>query len=498
MDEIKNIRKMYFADGCSISLIAQKTNYDRKTIRKYIDKNSFNINAEIRTKSNSKLDPYKPIIDKWLENDKKRRKKQRHTAKRVYDRLVYEYKELGYNCSYRSVALYVSSKKKELYSGKEGYLPLEHPPGEAQVDFGSAEFIENGILCNGHYLTVSFPYSNAGFIQLFKGETFECLAQGLKNIYMHIGGVPYKQWFDNGSSMVIKVLKNHKRKLREPFIRFIEHHNFEAVFCNTNAGHEKGSVENKVGYSRRNLLVPIPEFKDINEFNRSLLKMCETDMMRKHYKKEETITNLFKEDVKEFLPLPNEGFECSTYKTVHTDKYAKFTIDSKHTYSTKPSLANKTVTVKLSASYVDVLDEKMDTIVRHKRLFGDKKQESMKWIPYLSQLSRKPAALKYSGIYKMLPNSIQQWFNICENNEKKQALKLLAEITKESGFDTAKDTLEKALVHGAFDAESIKVAYRALLTDGSMKDKMPSVVDMKPINTNVSFYDNFLKKAESL
>ena len=62
MDEIKNIRKMYFADGCSINLIAQKTNYDRKTIRKYIDKDSFNINAEIRTKSNSKLDPYKPIM----------------------------------------------------------------------------------------------------------------------------------------------------------------------------------------------------------------------------------------------------------------------------------------------------------------------------------------------------------------------------------------------------------------------------------------------------
>jgi len=115
--------------------------------------------------------------------------KQRHTAKRIHKRLIEEYKDTGYDCSYRTIASYVSLKKRQIYSGKKAYLPLEHPPGEAQVDFGSADFIERGTRYSGYYLTVSFPYSNAGFIQLFKGETFECLSEGLKNIYMRTGVV---------------------------------------------------------------------------------------------------------------------------------------------------------------------------------------------------------------------------------------------------------------------------------------------------------------------
>ena len=305
MDEIKSIRKRYFEEGISIKKIGEETGRDRKTIRKY------------------------------MENDKQQRIKQRHTAKRIHKRLIEEYKNTGYDCSYRTIASYVSLKKSQIYSGKKAYLPLEHSPGEAQVDFGSADFIEHGIRYSGYYLTVSFPYSNAGFIQLFKGETFECLSEGLKNIYMHIGGVPHTQWFDNASSMVIKVLKNHKRQLREPFIRFCEHYGFEAVFCNANAGHEKGSVENKVGYLRRNLLVPVPEFDDIDIFNKSLLSMCEKDMMREHYKRNADIASLFKEDCNAFNPLSSTEFNCSTYISVRTDKYGKFTLNGIHTYSCK-------------------------------------------------------------------------------------------------------------------------------------------------------------------
>ncbi len=167
MDEIKGIGKRYFEEGVSIKRIAQETCRDRKTIRKQIDKQDWNINKKAPKQSASKIGPYKPIIDKWLENDKQQHILQRHTAKRVHVRLLEEYKDTGYDCSYRTVASYVSLKS-QIYSGKKGYLPLEHSPGEAQVDFGSADFIEHGIRYSGCYLTVSFPYSNTGFIQLLK------------------------------------------------------------------------------------------------------------------------------------------------------------------------------------------------------------------------------------------------------------------------------------------------------------------------------------------
>ena len=98
-------------------------------------------------------------------------------------------------------------RKKELYQDNSCRLPLEHITGEAQVDFGEADFYENGTLYHGFYLNLSFPFSNVGYTQLFKGENQECLFQGLKDIFEHIGGVPHKLWFDNAST-IVKVLKN--------------------------------------------------------------------------------------------------------------------------------------------------------------------------------------------------------------------------------------------------------------------------------------------------
>ncbi len=109
---------------------------------------------------------------------------------------------------------------------------------------------------------------------------------------------------------------------------------------------KKAAQENKVGYLRRNLLVPIPEFDDIDIFNKSLLKMCEKDMMREHYKNNKDIAALFRKDCEMFNPLSSTEFNCSVYTSVRTDKYGKFTLNGKHTYSTKPNLAGKMVTAR--------------------------------------------------------------------------------------------------------------------------------------------------------
>ena len=94
----------------------------------------------------------------------------------------------GFNCSYRLVALYVQQKKEELRLKRtDGYLPLEHRPGEAQADFGTADFYENGKLYHeAKYLVLSFPFSNGGFLQLNYGENMECLLEGLVNCIVDI------------------------------------------------------------------------------------------------------------------------------------------------------------------------------------------------------------------------------------------------------------------------------------------------------------------------
>ena len=273
MDQIHRIRELFYGQGKALSEIAKIEKLDWRTVRKYVDMEDFNLAppAPEENLHSSKLDQFKPIIDKWLSEDKKAPRKQRHTAKRIHKRLKAEVE--GYACSYRLLAAYVSEKKKELrLKKKEGYIPLDHYPGEAQADFGYADFCENGKYHHeAKYLVLSFPYSNGGFLQLNYGENMECLLEGLVTMFEHIGGVPTEIWFDNTRTIVTEIIKGGGREVTERFQRFCEHYRFKPVFMNPESGWEKGSVENKVGYLRRNELVPIPEFKSLPDKNTELL-----------------------------------------------------------------------------------------------------------------------------------------------------------------------------------------------------------------------------------
>ncbi len=495
------IRDLFFHEGMSVRGIARKTGVDRKTIRKYLEKDDWNQEVKIAVTKASRLDPYKPTIDDWLENNRRTRKKQRHTARRVFTRLVEQAGPDGFPCSYRTVAAYGAEKKLLLYGGrrKEVRLPLDHPPGEAQVDFGEAEYVEAGARCLGAFVNTAFPFSNAGFQQLFGGENAECLEEGLKAVFAHIGGVPPRIVFDNASSMVVRILKDGERILTDSFIRFKEHYGFEAVFCNRGAGHEKGSVEAKVGYHRRNMLVPVPEFEDIRAFNRQLLARCDADQKREHYLKEESIEALFEADRQALLPLPAVPFEVCRYESARTDAYGKFTLErGRHSYSSTPRTANSHVKVKLSAHEVVVLDDSLRELVRHRRLYGERRQERMDWIPYLSQLARSPGALKYTGVYRMLPDPVQQWLDRCERAERGRALKLLAELTGEAGFEAACEAFRWAAEHQAHDIDSVMALHARLtrqLPELAPLSLSPAVPRLNPLSPDAASYDRLFLPA---
>ena len=500
MTQKHDIRKMFFEEGMSISEISRETSHDRKTIRYHLEKDNWNdeLPAVAQESSYPKLDPYKPDIDRWLEEDKKAKRKQRHSAKRVYDRLGEKYGN-SFDCSYRTVAGYVAMKKKEIFGKRSGYLPLEHIPGEAQADFGDAEFYENGKLYAGKYLNLSFPYSNRGYLQMFKGENQECLHEGLKTIFEHIGGVPGRIWFDNASTMVTKILKNSERNLTDGFLRFMEHYRFEASFCNANAGHEKGNVEGKVGYHRRNLLVPIPEFNNLEDFNQNLLLQCEEDAKREHYRKEGTIGDLHLIDKEALLELPAAAYEACKYITVKTNGYGRFYLNNNlHEYSISPKYANTRSLIKITAFDVIPLDESHREVVKHARLYGDHKQQSMQWLPYLTQLSRYPGALKYTGIYQMLPDPIQEYLEKGTKSEKGKVLQTIAALTEKSGFEKAVETVSTALSYAATDIDSLVNLHNRLHAKVLQLDPVKLSVHVPQLERyvpNFADYDRSLGKA---
>lgn len=497
MSEIKQIRNLYYEEGMKISEISRDSGSDRKTVRKYLEQKDWNqdIPKPAVQPGFYKLDKYKPEIDSWLTEDKKAKRKQRHTAKRVYNRLVEIHKE-KFDCSYRTVAGYVAMRKKEIYGGKKGHLPLEHFAGEAQADFGDAQYYENGKLYDGKYLNLSFPNSNNGYLQLFKGGNQECLFEGLINIFNHIDGVPTVIWFDNASSIVKKVLKDGKRDLTDAFMRFEEHYGFKSNFCNTNSGHEKGNVEAKVGYHRRNMLVPVPKFHNLVDFNKELLQRCDNDAKRDHYRKNATIEELFEQDKSELLVLPKNCLDVSKYITVKTNDYGRFYLNGGiHEYSVAPKFANSRIVVKLTANEVIPLDDSQRPIVHHERFYGKEKQQSMKWIPYLKQLSRYPGALKYSGIYTMLPDPLRDYLDKCDKSTKGQVLNVIAAFTEKKGFASAVSTIDHALNYEVNDSDSLISLFSRINEEFPELPPLNlshSVPCLQPINCSLNTYDSGL------
>ncbi len=187
----------------------------------------------------------------------------------------------------RTVQYYVAQKKKELFqSQQKAYLSLQHPPEEAQADFGHFSYKNNvGEMIDALKLTMSFPCSNNTYCQIFGSENQECLLQGIKNIFEHIGRIPYRIVFDNLSAAVAHMDTGHNRIRTDKFKRFAVHYGFEPFFCNGAAWWEKCYVENKVGYELRNMFVPVPTILDFNQFNKGLFEICEKDAKRNHYVK---------------------------------------------------------------------------------------------------------------------------------------------------------------------------------------------------------------------
>ena len=500
MDQIHRIRQLYYGQGLdNISEIARQTGLDWKTVSKYVNMTDFNVKDPMPSEQNNcpKLDPFKPLIDQWLTDDKNAPRKQRHTAKKVFKRL--EDVE-GFNCSYRLVAAYVKTKKEELkLKRKEGFIPLNHDPGEAQADFGAADFYENGTRRSGKFFVLDFPYSNGGFIQLHQGENTECLLESMKAIFEHIGGVPTEIWFDNTSTIVKTIISGGDREVTERFTRFQEHYGFTPIFCNPDAGNEKGGVESKVKYGRKNMLVPIPRFISLEQYNRQLLRECDDDTNRAHYRfPSEMIADRFETDRKALRKLPGKPFDTAFYTMAVTDGWGKFTLEKgKYTYSASPGLANGKVWLKITAEHVEVMDLKQQPVVTHRRLYGDDKLESMEWLPYLKYIARKPRSLRNSGIYSLMPGTMQSYLDNCKNSDRGRILKVLSELTERTGFDSALQTVSQAIDYQATDGDSLMNLYRRLYADVPQLpplDGQPGIPSLEQMRSGLSDYDALLER----
>src|SRR5262245_26293773 len=199
------------------------------------------------------IGPFLSIIHEILDDDHLAPPKQRHTARRIYERLRDEHDYQGCASIVRAaVAAYRQSQS-------EVFVPLLHPPGEAQCDFGRAEVLVAGVRHKAALFVLTLPFSNARFGCLFPRECTEAFHAGHARAFTFFGGVPTRISYDNSKLAVTRFTGPNERRLNREFLRLQAHFAFAAHFCNVRQAHEKGPVEGGVGYVRRNFLVPVPQ-----------------------------------------------------------------------------------------------------------------------------------------------------------------------------------------------------------------------------------------------
>lgn len=334
-----------------------------------------------------KLEPFLPIIHQILTDDRQAPKKQRHTAQRIFERLRDEHEFDG------KLTIVKDAVRAWKLSHQEVFLPLSHPPGEAQVDFGEATVSLNGQQTKVALFVMTLPYSGAIFIQAFPRECTETFLEGHRRAFEFFGGVPKRISYDNSAIAVIEVLSGRQRKLTREFLRLQSHYLFQEHFCLVRRANEKGHVERLLGFARRNFLVPVPHVDSLETLNSQLRERCLADLASQTRGKPAPKDQLLLEDQAAFFPLPKQPFEARCLVPASADSQSLVRFDT-NDYSVPVRYAHRRLLVVATVEEVRLVYEDR-LVARHPRCW-ERAQALFEPIHYLALLERKPGGFDYA------------------------------------------------------------------------------------------------------
>lgn len=306
LDTVNDIRSMDAA-GRSRSEIARMLHVSRNTVAKYADMEDMSPAAPMpRRRGRPALEGNEEWVAGVLEADLGAPRKQRHTARRIYDRLV---AERGYGGSYSTVQRFVRELRlARAAAGGEGYLELEWAPGTCQVDFGNFRAAVGGRTLDLKLLVATLPHSNDRQCVALMSQRSECLCAGLLEIFRRWGRAPAAMVLDNATEAG-RMVRGEVTESRL-FSQFRAHYRFESRYCNPYSGNEKGSVENAVGFLRRNLLVPVPAFGALPELNAFLAEGCARVNAAARCRDGRPHGEAYREDLAAMRALPGVEFDA--------------------------------------------------------------------------------------------------------------------------------------------------------------------------------------------
>jgi transposase len=387
----EQIRRDQRAGGSSIRELAGKHHVHRRTVRQALASAVPPPRKAYPPRARPAIDRYAQVIDSWLLADREVPRKQRHTARRVWQRLVAEH---GAALAEVTVSRYVARRRAELGLDRvEVAVPQAHLPGaEAEVDFGEFHAAIAGILLKLWMFVMRLSCSGRAFHVAFATQAQEAFLEGHVLALEYFGAVPGRVRYDNLKPAVVRVARGRDRAEAERFVALRSHYGFDSFFCvpGRAGAHEKGGVEGEIGRFRRRHLVPVPAVASLGALNQLIAAADIVDDGRVITGRAVTVAAAFAAEQPAMLPLPDEPFDPARLLAARVDGRARVCVRQNY-YSVPARYAGRRLPVRLSATTVEVLDGPQ-VVARHERAAG-KYAEILALDHYLEVLRYRPGAL---------------------------------------------------------------------------------------------------------
>ncbi len=447
------VRRFVFVEGHSRREAARVFGLNRETVAKMC---RFSLPPGYTRKepaAKPKLGPLLPVIDAILEADQTAPVKQRHTAKRIFERLRDEH---GFAGGYTVVKDHVRLCRAR---GRETFVPLSHPPGHAQVDFGEAVGVIGGVRQKIHFMCMDLPQSDACFVKAYPRETTEAFLDGHVSAFAFFGGVPLSILYDNTTIAVAKILGDGKRERTRAFTELCSHYLFRDRFARPAKGNDKGKVEGLVKFSRANFMVPVPHAASFDDLNAMLEERCRARQRDRAGRHAETISERLVADRTALRALPAVPLEPCEKRSGRVSSMALVRYRT-NDYSVPTAYGFQDVVVKGFVAEVVILCGGKE-IARHQRCYGEGVFVADP-LHYLALIETKPGALDQAAALQgwALPDVFQHLRHLLEarmgNRGKREFIQVLR-LLEALPLDIVTGAVTHAIQIGAVGFDAIKL-----------------------------------------
>jgi transposase len=500
----EQIRREWEFEGLSTHALARRHGVHRRTVRQALESAVPPARKRPVGRSAPRLGEWRELIDSWLIADRSAPRKQRHTAKRIYERLRDEH---GVEVSERQVRRYVRQRRQELGElVDEVFVPLCSEPGaEAEVDWGEATVVIAGVATRVFLFLMRACFSGACFVQAYTRETQQAFLEGHACAFDFFGGVFGVVRYDNLGSAVAKVLKGRRRVETDRFVVLRSHYLYESSFTRTGkeGAHEKGGVEGDVGRFRRAYLVPVPEVASLAELNDLLAAACIADLRRTIRGRRETVGDALGREINRLRALPADPFDTAEHATPRVDVKSLATV-RQNQYSLPVRLAGLRVAARIGAREIVFVHDGSE-VARHERLHG-KFGTSAQLDHYLELLAIKPGALARSLALRQerergaWPDCFDQlWQGIRERVGPSEAARQMVDVLllcRELPTAQVELAVRGALAAGAIDGRAVQVLARRAerAAPGRLTDLDPRLTAAERPAPDLGDYDQLLAR----